>query len=78
MQKSTLNRNKRKILKKELKAMRVSKYALYTNIDTVDWNKKEKVEEWRSSWAEHANRYLENWKPISFFITWKKMQTILY
>lgn len=39
--------------------MRVSKYALYTNIDTVDWNKKEKVEEWRSSWAEHANRYLE-------------------
>ena len=25
--------------------------------------------EWRSSWAEHANRYLENWKPISFFIT---------
>lgn len=58
-----------KILKKELKAMRVSKYALYTNIDTVDWNKKEKVEEWRSSWAEHANRYLENWKPISFFIT---------
>ena len=31
--------------------------------------KKEKVEEWRSSWAEHANRYLENWKPISFFIT---------
>ena len=54
---------------KELKAMRVSKYALYTNIDTVDWNKKEKVEEWRSSWAEHANRYLENWKPISFFIT---------
>lgn len=48
-----------KILKKELKAMRVSKYALYTNIDTVDWNKKEKVEEWRSSWAEHANRYLE-------------------
>ena len=48
--------------------MRVSKYALYTNIDTVDWNKKEKVE-WRSSWAEHANRYLENWKPISFFIT---------
>ncbi len=58
-----------KILKKELKAMRVSKYALYTNIYTVDWNKKEKVEEWRSSWAEHANRYLENWKPISFFIT---------
>ncbi|MGL4392973.1 MAG: hypothetical protein ACRCSK_06035 [Fusobacteriaceae bacterium] len=49
--------------------MRVSKYALYTNIYTVDWNKKEKVEEWRSSWAEHANRYLENWKPISFFIT---------
>lgn len=49
--------------------MRVSKYALYTNIDTVDWNKKEKVEEWRFSWAEHANRYLENWKPISFFIT---------
>ena len=32
-------------------------------------NKKEKVEEWRSSCAEHANRYLENWKPISFFIT---------
>lgn len=49
--------------------MRFSKYALYTNIDTVDWNKKEKVEKWRSSWAEHANRYLENWKPISFFIT---------
>lgn len=49
--------------------MRFSKYALYTNIDTVDWKKKEKVEEWRSSWAEHANRYLENWKPISFFIT---------
>lgn len=48
-----------KILKKELKAMRVSKYALYTNIDTVDWNKKEKVEEWRSSWAEYANKYLE-------------------
>lgn len=47
--------------------MRFSKYALYTNIDTVDWKKK--VEEWRSSWAEHANRYLENWKPISFFIT---------
>lgn len=49
--------------------MRFSKYTLYTNIDTVDWNKKEKVEEWRSSCAEHANRYLENWKPISFFIT---------
>lgn len=52
--------------------MRFSKYALYTNIDTVDWKKKKKlrnVEEWRSSWAEHANRYLENWKPISFFIT---------
>lgn len=52
--------------------MRFSKYALYTNIDTVDWNKKEKVEEWRSSWAEHANRYLENWKPISFFYNLKK------
>lgn len=52
--------------------MRFSKYALYTNIDTVDWNKKEKVEEWRSSWAEHANRYLENWKPISFFLLEKK------
>ena len=51
--------------------MRFSKYALYTNIDTVDWNKKEKVEEWRSSWAEHANRYLENWKPISFFFNLK-------
>ena len=32
-----------KILKKELKAMRFSKYALYTNIDTVDWKKKKKL-----------------------------------
>lgn len=57
--------------------MRFSKYALYTNIDTVDWNKKEKVEEWRSSWAEHANRYLENWKPISFFNLKKNANNII-
>lgn len=57
--------------------MRFSKYALYTNIDTVDWNKKEKVEEWRSSWAEHANRYLENWKPIFFFNLKKNANNII-
>lgn len=50
-----------KTLKKELKALRASKYALYENIDTVDWNQKSKVEEWRSSWADQANKYLEKY-----------------
>lgn len=28
-------------------------------VDANDWNKKEKVEEWRKRWAEHCNRYLQ-------------------
>ena len=28
-------------------------------IDTVDWNKKEKLEEWREQWANYVNRSLE-------------------
>lgn len=28
-------------------------------IEANDWNKSEKVEEWRERWAEHCNRYLE-------------------
>lgn len=28
-------------------------------IDTVDWNKKEKLEKWREQWANYANRSLE-------------------
>ena len=28
-------------------------------IDTVDWNKKEKLEVWREQWANYANRSLE-------------------
>ena len=27
-------------------------------VEANDWNKKEKVEEWRDRWAEHCNRYL--------------------
>lgn len=27
--------------------------------DTVDWNSRDKVEEWRAAWAEYANRALE-------------------
>jgi len=27
--------------------------------DTVDWNSREKVEEWRAAWTEYANRALE-------------------
>ena len=28
-------------------------------VEANDWNKREKVEEWRERWAEHCNRYLE-------------------
>ena len=28
-------------------------------VDTNDWNKKEKIEEWRKRWADHCNRYLQ-------------------
>lgn len=50
-----------KALKKELKELRASKYALYENVETVDWNEKGKVEEWRAAWAKTANRYLEKY-----------------
>ena len=32
--------------------------------DYTDWNKTEKVEEWRERWAEHCNRYLEKEQQI--------------
>ena len=28
-------------------------------IDTVDWNEQDKAEEWRKSWADITNKYLE-------------------
>ena len=28
-------------------------------VESNDWNKREKVEEWRARWAEHCNQYLE-------------------
>ena len=28
-------------------------------VEANDWNRKEKVEEWRERWANHCNRYLE-------------------
>lgn len=33
-------------------------------VEANDWNKTEKVEEWRERWAEHCNRYLEKEKQI--------------
>ena len=50
-----------KALRQELKDLRASKYALYENAETVDWNEKGKVEEWRAAWAETANKYLEKY-----------------
>lgn len=32
--------------------------------DFTDWNKSEKVEEWRERWAEHCNRHLEKEQQI--------------
>lgn len=29
-------------------------------VDTVDWNKQEKIEEWRDSWEKTCNRYLND------------------
>lgn len=29
-------------------------------VDTVDWNKQEKIEEWRDSWEKICNRYLDD------------------
>ena len=54
---------------KRIKGHEILKICLIHEYRHSRLEKKEKVEEWRSSWAEHANRYLENWKPISFFIT---------
>ena len=31
----------------------------YRKIDIVDWNKKEKLEEWREQWANYVNGSLE-------------------
>lgn len=33
-------------------------------VEANDWNKTEKVEEWRERWAEHCNRYLEKEQQI--------------
>ncbi len=33
-------------------------------VEANDWNKSEKVEEWRERWAEHCNRYLEKEQQI--------------
>ena len=33
-------------------------------VEANDWNKSEKVEEWRKRWAEHCNRYLEKEQQI--------------
>ena len=33
-------------------------------VESNDWNKTEKVEEWRERWAEHCNRYLEKEQQI--------------
>nr|CRY97523.1 hypothetical protein [uncultured prokaryote] len=33
-------------------------------VETNDWNKSEKVEEWRKRWAEHCNHYLEKEQQI--------------
>ena len=33
-------------------------------VEANDWNKIEKVEEWRERWAEHCNRYLEKEQQI--------------
>lgn len=33
--------------------------------DYTDWNKREKVEEWRSRWAEHCNMALEKAQSIA-------------
>lgn len=35
-----------------------------TTVEANDWNKKEKVEEWRKRWADHCNRYLSQDKKI--------------
>lgn len=33
-------------------------------VDANDWNKKEKIEEWRKRWAEHCNKYLQEHEKI--------------
>jgi len=30
-----------------------------TTVDSTDWNKKEKAEEWRKAWADECNKYLD-------------------